>query len=32
MVGVVKQTKKATGEMVEYVVQMGKATTPAAIE
>jgi len=25
MIGVVKQKKKATGEMVEYYIQMGKA-------
>jgi len=26
MVGVVKQKKKATGEVVEYTIQMGKHT------
>lgn len=30
MVGVVKQKQKATGEMLQYEVKMGKATTPAA--
>ncbi len=29
MIGVVKQKQKATGEMREYTIQMGKAYTPS---
>ena len=32
MIGVVKQKKKATGEMVEYHIQMGKAQQQAVEE
>lgn len=32
MIGVVKQKEKATGELKEYTIQMGKAFTPAAEE
>jgi hypothetical protein len=32
MIGVVKQKKKATGEMIEYHVQMGKAQQKAQEE
>jgi len=30
MIGIVKQKEKATGELKEYIIEMGKAFTPAA--
>ena len=32
MVGVVKQKKKATGELVEYTIQMGRGLTSKGLE
>ncbi len=32
MVGVVKQKKKATGELLEYTIQMGRSVTSEGLE
>ena len=32
MIGVVKQKKKATGELVEYTIQMGRSVTSESVE
>ena len=32
MIGVVKQKKKATGELVEYTIQMGRSVTSEIVE
>ncbi len=32
MIGVVKQKKKATGEMLEYTIEMGRGVTSEGLE
>jgi hypothetical protein len=32
MIGVVKQKNKATGELLEYTIEMGRGVTPAGLE
>lgn len=32
MVGVVKQKKKATGELLEYTIEMGRSVTTEGLE
>ena len=32
MVGVVKQKKKATGELLEYTIQMGRSVTSEGLQ